>query len=495
MSEIYVTPDGLDRPTLAELKAQIEDEYKTRFGNDIDLDPDSVFGQFVGITSQAAANWWEGVEEIYTSRDPDSATGISLDFIARETGTTRLAATPTRIDDVFLYGAQGTIVLAGKQVHRTVGVDTDPANPELFSLESNVTITQTAARDLYVTPAILGSIVVYVITITNGTPIGGVVVVSETLNYTSGAGDDANAIVNALIADASGPAAGMFSNVDGQLRTLSETDFGATFGADLNLTILGSAGDFVADNAGVITVPANSLTVISTPVAGWDSVNNIAAGTTGITEESDEALRLRRERNLIQGKATEEAIRAALELVDAVAFVGVTSNRTLITDSEGRPAKSFEAVVSGGSDADIAQSIWENQPAGIESFGSEVVIITDSQGNLQTVKFNRPVPLYIFVKVLRNFNTEETYPSNGDDLIKQAIVDWAENNLQIGDDVIRQRLSIPVYTVSGIADIEITLDADLSPLHTPVYAAVNITVVSRQLATFDIANIMVAVLP
>src|SRR5260221_13941560 len=55
----------------------------------------------------------------------------------------------------------------------------------------------------------------------------------------------------------------------------------------------------------------------------------------------------------------------------------------------GRPPKSFEAVVQGGSDDDIANQIWLTKPAGIETFGNvnngNGVPITDSQGGKQII--------------------------------------------------------------------------------------------------------------
>lgn len=649
MSSDYVTADGLLKPTLAELKAQIEEEYKERFGSDIDLDPDSVFGQFVGVTAQGAANWWDAVEEIYNSRDPEKATGQQLDAIAAETGTTRLEATPTRIEDVILYGSEGTIVVAGKQARRTDGFDADPTNPELFSLESDVEITEDAARSAKLAPGVLGSALLYQVIVTGATipetvlwmedfvgtaglkPAGWFdntddpsfdctivydatpslalltvvdvagwgkvvsfsqnvdldvynkveVVISEldpsasmrvgifhpgpvppyqffdllgsgpsiflpgtyvfdipsitgetgvqfygiqlalegpngiqakvdsvrifgyddvsgidvTLSYLSDPSDDADDIVNGLIASCPLGYRSLFDNDEGELSIYSLSDFQLSYGTVLDLTLLGSAGVFVADNNGPIPVPSNSLTVIVTPVSGWDSVNNPEAGDTGEPAESDEALRLRRIQNLIQGSGTEAAIEAALQRVDGVDYAAVTSNRTNATDADGRPPKSFEAVVSGGSSTDIAQAIWDNQPAGIESYGTESETVTDSQGNPQVVEFSRPEALYVFVQVLRDYNSEESYPAGGDALIKQAIVDWAEENLSIGDDVIRQRLSIPVYTISGIGDIEITLDYSTDPLYVPAYSAQNVTVTSRQLATFEVANIVVGDLP
>jgi len=198
----------------------------------------------------------------------------------------------------------------------------------------------------------------------------------------------------------------------------------------------------------------------------------------------------------LAGNATDEAIKnALLNEVDGVTSASVTSNRNLLVDGEGRPGKSFEAVVEGGTDADIALEIWETMPSGIEPFGSTTEIIIDSQGNNQTIKFSRPTPLYIHIKVKRAFNTEEPYPSDGDQQIKDNIVAWAALNINVGDDVIRQRISDPVYDVPGIGTIEITIDDTPNPGDAPTLLEQNIIVASREFAVFATSRITVEIYP
>jgi hypothetical protein len=168
--------------------------------------------------------------------------------------------------------------------------------------------------------------------------------------------------------------------------------------------------------------------------------------------------------------------------------------RIVYSDADGRPPKSFEAVVEGGTDADVAQVIWDSMPSGIEPFGNTTVVIVDSEGDNQTIKFSRPVSKYVWVKVKRDFNTEESYPTDGDTQIKNNIVDWSLLNLDSGDDVIRQRLGDPVYEVSGIGDIEISLDYSNNIGHTPSYSLQNVPVLGREKAIFDVSRIIVEAL-
>jgi uncharacterized phage protein gp47/JayE len=487
----YVTDTGFVKKTLAEIKAELETEFQAVFGDDIDLSDEGPFGEIIGILSKRDADLWDGMEEIYTSRDPNEATGTSLDNVAAETGVRRIDATSTETKNVLLYGDEGTSVATGKQIRQE-------NNDLTHSLDAAVTITKAAALKLKLEP---------------DTPSGGggeyySVTLDGTLyDYTAIGGDTKGDVIDELITDIQGGSfVGTVSNEDDEFLVIDgndsdgdgtpDTNFNASaWTGTLTLEALASGGDFTAGETGQNAVPANSLIVIVTPVTNWDSVNNPGAGVTGRNVETDAELRLRRAQTILAGNATDEAIKGALlNEVTGVTSVSVASNRTLVTDGDGLPAKSFEAVVSGGSNEDIAQEIWETQPSGIESYGNQTEIVEDSEGNSQTVKFSRPSSWYIHVKVKRNFYNEEDYPTDGDQAIKDNIVEWALLNQAPGMDVIRQRLSIPVYEVPGIEDIEITIDGTANPGDSPAYAEQNIEISPRQIANFDQSRIVVELL-
>lgn len=484
MSNIFVTSGGFLKKTLAELKLEYEALFQAEFGSDIDLDPDGPFGQIIGILSKRDADLWDGAEEIYNSRNVNAATGQSLDNIAAETGVIRIDAIPTRVEDVILYGDEGTVVPLGKQVRQATNAAL------LFSLEVGVTISAAAARHIQITiddPAAGG--IVYTVTI-NGTAY----------TYTSIISDTRAIVLNALVALINAGAwTGTPSNSGNTILNLIDTDFdfSVVVSGTMDIELIGSGGIFVCDADGVNPVPANTLNTIVSPVSGWDTVNNPSAGITGAEKETDDAFRLRRQKALISGNATEEAIRSKLlTQVDNVSNAIVYSNRTMITDGEGRPPKSFEAIVVGGTDAAVAAKLWETMPAGIESYGNTTVVVTDSQGFSQSVEFSRPESTYVWVKVWRALFSEEEYPANGDDLIKQAIVDWALANQTIGKDVVRQRLSIPVYSVPGIGDILIELAETAAPSPPPgAYSAVDIVIGAREIPVFATSQITVVTLP
>ena len=472
MSTNFVTATGFVKKTLAEIKVELETGFQAVFGTDIDLDSTGPIGQLIGILAKREADLWDGAEEIYTSRNPNEATGTSLDNLAAETNVTRIAASASRVENVLLFGTEGTVVAAGKQARQS-------GRTETFSLETTTTITKTKSRYGYLTPEtpVVGH--VYAITID-----------SVPYSITYAAGDLVTLLLAELAAWTGGTAS---ASVDGTSIILQATeDFALTETATFTDVLWASGGIFNADVISPLPVPENTLIEIVTPVSGWDSVTNIQAGGTGREVETDDELRIRRQQDFLKGSATDDAIKSALlNDVVGVSAVTVTSNRSMATDIYGRPPKSFEVVIEGGSTQDIADKIWEKSPSGIESYGTTTATVVDANGDNQSVKFSRPTNMYIWVRLTRTLYTEEVYPVDGDAQIKAAIVSWSLLNMKAGTDVIYQRLSIPVYTIPGVKDITIEVAATTTPEGSPSYASADIAMNGRELAVFDTTRIVV----
>ena len=160
--------------------------------------------------------------------------------------------------------------------------------------------------------------------------------------------------------------------------------------------------------------------------------------------------------------------------------------------SGGRPPKSFEAVVQGGSDLAVAEKIWETKPAGIATFGNIAQPITDSQGNTQVINFSRATPVYIWVQVNLVLNPQEVFPVNGQQLVSQAILSYG-NSLGIGVDVFLQRVLAQVFTVPGIASATVLLARTSTPTDTPSYLASDIIIGETEISTWDLGRIFVSI--
>ena len=244
--------------------------------------------------------------------------------------------------------------------------------------------------------------------------------------------------------------------------------------------------------SGAISIPAGTVTDIVTLVSGLDSVNNLAEGTIGRNRETDEELRIRRRSNLGGlGKGTEEAIRHnIMQYVPNVTAVTLFSNRTDAVDSSGRLPHSFETIVAGGTDDDVAKMIWDCMPAGIQPVGNKTVVIQDSTGRNQTIQFSRPSNIYIWLQISLTLYSEEKFPVDGVQQVKNNIIAYSLSEYQAGVDVIFQRLLSPVYAVPGIGSADI-LTGKSDSLSTPPasYSRSNIAIASNEIAVFN-ANII-----
>lgn len=240
------------------------------------------------------------------------------------------------------------------------------------------------------------------------------------------------------------------------------------------------------ESTGPIAAPTGTLTVIETPVSGWNSITNAADAVLGTDTETDAALRLRRVEELARaGTGTVDAIRADVTDVDSVTSVRVFENTTDVVDGEGLPPHSFEVVALGGADQDIIDTIWDGKPAGIETSGTTSGTATDTQGDPHTVKFSRPTlePVFVDVVVSKDPNI---YPSDGDEQIKAALAAFV-SAMDIGEDVIYVTLYDSIFSVSGVLDVT-TLEIDL---FSPPSGTVNLAIGNRELATLDTADITV----
>lgn len=273
---------------------------------------------------------------------------------------------------------------------------------------------------------------------------------------------------------------------------------GARFVTTASGTISGgtAALPIRAEDTGPIEAGAATITQIVTAVTGWTSVTNaaaisVSAGNAGRAIETDRELRVRREESLsIVGGGTDQAIRAKLLEVSGIDAAVVISNRTMTTDSNGIPAKSFEAVVwpAPVSDDPVWQAIWDAMPAGILAHGDEDGTATDSQGNAQPVAYSVASEQVIHIDVLITADTTE-WPGDGEDQARAAVL-AAFADLSIGDDVRLFKITAAVSGIAGIITVAPRAKIGSAPGGGDTS---NITISLLQIATFDEANIDITV--
>jgi uncharacterized phage protein gp47/JayE len=90
-----ITSIGLTTKTNDELTSQLQDEFGSIYGSDVNLDQDTPDGQMLNIFIQAALDNLDFLTQIYNSFNPDAAFGVTLDQRVAINGIQRQAATHT----------------------------------------------------------------------------------------------------------------------------------------------------------------------------------------------------------------------------------------------------------------------------------------------------------------------------------------------------------------------------------------------------------------
>ena len=228
---------------------------------------------------------------------------------------------------------------------------------------------------------------------------------------------------------------------------------------------------------------------------GTFAVTNPSDFIRGRFEETDEELRLRMsEQESSTGTATIPAIQASLSEVDGVTRALVLENPTFVVDAAGRPPKSFEALVRGGDDDEVAQVVWDTKPAGIETFGTITKIVTDINGTDQVVKFSRPVQKYAWVNVTYSLYTEEVFPVDGEVAMAQSVVQYGDS-IEEGIDIIPQRFNGVVFdSTDGVLSVEVEIGITLDDISPPAsYTTLPIPISEFESVDFDLSRVVVSI--
>jgi len=477
-----VLPTGFSRMRLPEIRQAIITSLQTTTGLTFETRTDSITGQFIDVFAEREATLWELAEAVYHAMYPISAYGVNLDHAVSFAGVRRLFPQTSNVWCI-LYGQETTLIAAGAMVRSNI-------NQETFILQNDVTISRQVCIDFTVAIdyAIVGND--YWIRID-----------AALFTYHAVGGDTTLTIANNLYTQLL--ASNLVMTLDANQisgHKIESVPFNLQISTDIRLVEIGSIGNFNAENFGPISVAANTVTQIISTQTGWEEVNNIVDGAIGRNLETDEELRLRYDTGVFRiGAATLPSIKANLEQnIVGIQNVEVFENEDDVTDSDGRPPHSIEVVAYGGDPQEIGNQIWLTKAAGIDTYGSVSITITDSTGYAHIINFNRPTPIFAWVNVTIDLYDEEIFPDTGVQQI-QAVVVQTGNNFGIGKDIIIQRFLGPIYAnVPGIANVTITVAITSDPNTVPspgAYGSANIAISSRELSQFDLTRVSVTITP
>lgn len=210
---------------------------------------------------------------------------------------------------------------------------------------------------------------------------------------------------------------------------------------------------------------AGEVNSIVNPTFGIESVINPEVIEGGLDLETDEEFRERYKKSYSRaGGSTVPALTAAILDIDDVVDAEVRENFTMV-EVDGIPPKAIACFVFGGSDDEIAQTIYDNKPAGIEAFGQIYKYIEDKKGFKHKIGFTRAKTQEVYVRL--KIKKSEGY--KGDEAVKRAIINYiggidsdgiTYSGLKLGDDVIISKVIGSVMCLGGVADVEVSLSID-----------------------------------
>lgn len=310
MAIVYgLTPLGFVPKQLAVIKTEIEESLRSEFGESLNLLPESVFGQLVGIYAAREALIWQLAEAVYDSQYPSGAEGTSVDNILALTNLKRLPATPTitapiteSVPGLLLFGTPATLIPAGSlisvfgQPTFQFSLDTDvtilasvdaiqgiffSSIPDSGNFKIKIGLLTTADIAFNATAADVQT-AIRLLTGYGDVTVSGTFGTSFTVNFVGSSGAQAQPLID---------------TADNTLLTIATA---VNIKATMNQTGAPAQGigSATCTQTGPIPAPANTLTVIDTPVSGWASVNNPLDAIPGTNLETDTEAMDRRKRLL-----------------------------------------------------------------------------------------------------------------------------------------------------------------------------------------------------
>jgi uncharacterized phage protein gp47/JayE len=243
--------------------------------------------------------------------------------------------------------------------------------------------------------------------------------------------------------------------------------------------------------SGAITAGAGSITIISTPTLGWQTVTNLLAATSGRNGETDAELRTRQRTSTAQPSQTVyEGVLGGVLNIDGVTKAALYENDTDLTDANGLPPHSISAVVNGGITQSIGEMIALRKTIGCGTYGTTPVNVVDSMGVLNVINFYRPtsaaIKVNITVKALIGWSS--SYVTD----IQNALITHVQA-LDIGEDVIFVKLYVPA-NLAGTAAFE-TFDITSLTIakNAGLFGTTNLDLLFNELATIILTDIAVTV--
>lgn len=232
---------------------------------------------------------------------------------------------------------------------------------------------------------------------------------------------------------------------------------------------------FEALEAGAIQCDANTLNKIVTVIAGWDTINNPTAGTTGWLQETQADFEQRRFASVAHNAhgsvlAIQGALNNLEDVIDCVVLENDTAATKLVSNIN-IPSHSVAIIIYGGDNDAIAETIYNKKSAGCGTTGTTTsgggstitgtaISYTEPSNNaVYAYNIIRPVTQAVSIVVTIDFMStlNASYATD----IKNAILadfngtntDSGNTRVTMGQTVYASRFSTAVLTTAQVSSL------------------------------------------
>lgn len=444
---ISFSETGLIIPTKEQIRDEMSADAKINLapflGNtELKTDDSSVIGRQLATVARPAAQNAEILQPILDQFDINKASNIQLDNILWQIHRIKRKGISQAEGLVMLYGDVGVLVAEGSEISNSKTGD-------VYSTNSDVTFNENDCNGIELLISSVGG------TYTINYSVNGFLSESPSIIVVAGSADTtiehvADRIVDAVNSQASYLTASKNNDFTVKVVITDQNNTG-DFSVSGNMTINRAYKPVYVTSTTYQSSESsiNQITTIRTTILGWRGVTNpfVVESSQGVEKDDDYKYR----GNLIKGNtnaSSRNSLISSILAVRGVSFLNIQANTTSSTTSSGITNNGLAITVQGGTEDDIAIAIANAISDGIETSGTITKVTKDINGGDQIVSFSRPQPVPL--KISMAITISPTFPTNGKNLIKQAIVDWF-NSMQVGDDIYYSRLYEPINSVGGFS--------------------------------------------
>lgn len=266
--------------------------------------------------------------------------------------------------------------------------------------------------------------------------------------------------------------------------SLFETVAGVKFATDVDLVFTAAGNETVTGTCtenGPFDVEIGGLDTLTNSISGITAVTNLTAAIPGSYQQTDGELKYAHElATATTGEGDVASIYEGLSETTGVTGLYVEENDT--SEYIGLiPGKSLYVVVIGGSDTDVATTIYAKKTGSVTTYGTDenVSIYDDTLCQSRVINFDRGADTSVYIEMTLQ-KVVGQYPDNGDDTIKEGLAELYSTK-RLNNDVIYNEHWGAIYAVPGIVVNSLYVGLAASPSGTS-----NISMSKKQRPSLDV---------